>query len=51
MPSAGLPGPQDLQKLKEHMSGYCKVLSISTQQASGGITLFFWRNDLFLRIK
>jgi hypothetical protein len=27
------------------------VLSISTQQVGGGIPLFFWHNDLFLRIK
>jgi hypothetical protein len=28
-------------KAQEHMSDYYKVLSISTQQAGGGIPLFF----------
>jgi hypothetical protein len=38
-------------KAQEQMSDYCKVPAISTQQAYGSIPLFFWCNDLFLRIK
>jgi hypothetical protein len=48
MPLAGLPGPRDLQKSRKICQATAKVLSISTQQASGGIPLFFRRNDLFL---
>jgi hypothetical protein len=51
MPSAGLPEPRDLQKSREISQATTKVLSISTRQASRCIPLFFWRNDLFLRIK
>jgi hypothetical protein len=38
-------------KAQEHMSDYYKVPAISTRKDSGGIPLFFWRKDLFLRIK
>jgi hypothetical protein len=51
MPSAGLPRPRDLQKSRDICQATAKVLSISTQQASGDIPLFFWCNELFLRIK
>jgi hypothetical protein len=51
MPSAGLLGPQDLQKLKNTCQTTAKAPSISTRQADGGIPLFFWRNDLFFRTK
>jgi hypothetical protein len=51
MPSAGLPRPRYLQKSKSLCQATARVLAISTQQVGGGIPLFFWHNDLFLRIK
>jgi hypothetical protein len=43
--------PRDLQKSRSSCQATAKVLAISTQQAGGGIPLFFWSNYLFLLIK